>query len=739
MGQEFSKADARHQCAEAANDWNVQLRATNTSESKPVIQFAPLLGAQCKCRKSDKTGSARFTLQKQKGGDASGGGGFSLGPQWQRYSLPIVARHSYPAQGAELNFQLGQQAQTLEFGGLSVHNLGQGVSMQALAPLLRPAGEDYLDRVRADLKARGFTNFMSLVGEHEDQVLQTYSFDGGTRLVPVTGQPFKKAHVLDVKQKGANEWSIQLRGTNATPIKKGDVIFITFTARTLSSADEAKIGGGGFALSGLSGKDFSDRAGVTIPPEWQTFNFSMVAGHDYPANGTELNLKVGGMAQMLEVGGIGVFNMGQGIDRDKLPKTVVDYNYAGREANAAWRKAAQERIEKHRKGDLRVLVTDTAGKPIPGAQVQIAMKRHAFVFGVAEHARDLVAANPTEDQKKLQANVQKYFNTVTFANDLKMPPWTGEGWGKSQRHLFNREQTLNAIKWLHERGMGVRGHTLVWPSWGHTIPALKELENDPPALRKAVENHIRDIMTATKGQLIAWDVINEPYMNNDLMRVLGPGVMAEWFVLAKQIDPKPTLYINEAGAEQLGAAPRMDFLDKIKFLKEKGAPVEGIGLQSHFNINGINPPENLLKVLDQFAQFGLPIASTELDVDVPDPRDPEQQAVQADYLRDVLTVFFSHPQVTQIVQWGFFEKDALEKERRTLRQRLELAPVGKAYEDLVLKDWWTSASGKSNTRGEYSTRAFLGDYEITITAGGKTKTVKAQLPTGGQTLTVKLN
>jgi hypothetical protein len=91
------------------------------------------------------------------------------------------------------------------------------------------------------------------------------------------------------------------------------------------------------------------------------------------------------------------------------------------------------------------------------------------------------------------------------------------------------------------------------------------------------------------------------------------------------------------------------------------------------------------------------------------------------------------------VQWGFFEKTHWKKNAALFDKDWNLRPVGKAYEDLVLKDWWTSASGKSNTRGEYSTRAFLGDYEITITAGGKTKTVKAQLPTGGQTLTVKLN
>jgi hypothetical protein len=65
-------------------------------------------------------------------------------------------------------------------------------------------------------------------------------------------------------------------------------------------------------------------------------------------------------------------------------------------------------------------------------------------------------------------------------------------------------------------------------------------------------------------------------------------------------------------------------------------------------------------------------------------------------------------------------------------------PHGKAYEDLVLNQWMTKANGKANATGEFATRGFLGDYEITVTANGQTKTVKTQLPKAGQTLKVTL-
>jgi hypothetical protein len=65
-------------------------------------------------------------------------------------------------------------------------------------------------------------------------------------------------------------------------------------------------------------------------------------------------------------------------------------------------------------------------------------------------------------------------------------------------------------------------------------------------------------------------------------------------------------------------------------------------------------------------------------------------------------------------------------------------PHGKAYEDLVLNKWWTRATGKSNGKGEYSLRGFKGDYEITVTANGKTVTVPARVGDKASVVTVKV-
>lgn len=65
-----------------------------------------------------------------------------------------------------------------------------------------------------------------------------------------------------------------------------------------------------------------------------------------------------------------------------------------------------------------------------------------------------------------------------------------------------------------------------------------------------------------------------------------------------------------------------------------------------------------------------------------------------------------------------------------------LKPSGQAYADLVFKKWWTNAQGTTGAQGGYKVRGFQGDYEVTVSHNGKTKTIKATLPSEGRTLNV---
>ena len=108
-------------------------------------------------------------------------------------------------------------------------------------------------------------------------------------------------------------------------------------------------------------------------------------------------------------------------------------------------------------------------------------------------------------------------------------------------------------------------------------------------------------------------------------------------------------------------------------------------------------PEAVLKSLDQFATFGLPLEVTEFEVTLQDGKDPAQRQYQADYVRDYLTAVFSHPSVRAIILQDFWQPGAWQYEGASAFFNADWSanPHEKVYEDLVLHQWWTRASGKT--------------------------------------------
>ena len=65
----------------------------------------------------------------------------------------------------------------------------------------------------------------------------------------------------------------------------------------------------------------------------------------------------------------------------------------------------------------------------------------------------------------------------------------------------------------------------------------------------------------------------------------------------------------------------------VKGYQRDGVPVDGIGFQSHFYVGGV--PSTLQQNLQRFADLGLDVAITELDINLRGPATPallEQQA-----------------------------------------------------------------------------------------------------------------
>lgn len=540
--------------------------------------------------------------------------------------------------------------------------------------------------------------------------------------VSVSGQPFAKAWRAVVKEKAGGDYNVQLLSPLKATLKKGDVVLMTAYARMIDTADESGEGRFGLVLEQAKephGKVFAASFGVTR--EWQRFDVPATIDQDFSQTGGQFTIRLGAYVQTLEIGGVEVRTFPAGTDVKSLPKTKV--SYAGRELNAPWRKSAAERIEKIRKADLAVRVIDASGKPVPDARVEVKMTRHAFPFGSCYAPRMIVDAdNPTA--KKYRETFLANFNYGVDEFAQKWPHWV---------EPQSRQLALDSLKWMNDRDIPVRGHTMVWPAWKRLPPAIKELSGDPEKLRAAVRDHIASVGTTLKGKVVDWDVVNEPFANNDLLKILGEDVMAEWFKLAREADPTAVLYLNETSVP---TAPPHDerytvLYNRAARIKELGAPIGGVGMQAHFGQN-VQPPVQLLQIYDRFEKLGLPMRITELDIDVND------EQLQADYYRDFLTATFSHPNLNGVLIWGFWESAHWRPLAAMYRKDWSPRPIAGVWRDLVYKQWWTTADGKTSPAGTFATRGFLGDYDVTVTANGKTTTTKLSLPKDGATPTLTL-
>ena len=508
-----------------------------------------------------------------------------------------------------------------------------------------------------------------------------------------------------------NAWEFIARMPVDREVNKGETLLLRFHARTVYARTESGLG----VIQAFFEKDEQPHTKslnrqIEIGRQWKEYSIPFKVVESYDAEKSAVGVFLGFQEQIVEIGNFSLHFYGTEFDITTIPDTVPQYR--GQELDAPWRKAAEQRIEQIRKGNMQIKVVDANGHPIANAKAEIRMIRHAFGWGSAVVARRF--SQQDADNARYREIIEKYFNRVVFENDMKWYSWENER---------NRENVYRAVEWLQDHKIDIRGHCLLWPSWRNTPRYLRELENEPDKLREAIREHFRDEVTAMRGKIINWDVINEPYDNNDIIKILGNQEMVEWFKLAKESDPNAKLYLNDYGilsGEGLDLRHQNFMFDTLKYLVANGATIDGIGFQGHFGATATSP-ERLLDILDRFAEFELPITVTEHDIDTRDEK------LQAEFTRDFLTAMFSHPAVEAVLVWGFWERSHWRPNAAYYRADWSLKPAGQTWLDLVTKQWWSNFDEKTNVDGVVTVRGFLGDYEITVQSDGQSKTIETNV------------
>lgn len=269
--------------------------------------------------------------------------------------------------------------------------------------------------------------------------------------------------------------------------------------------------------------------------------------------------------------------------------------------------------------------------------------------------------------------LKKHFNSLTAGNELK--------WDATEpvEGKFDFTRADKIVQFAVDNDIAVRGHTLIWhsqtPNWvfydENGNLASKEL------LFARMKRHIDEVVGRYKGQIYAWDVVNEVIepgdqqpngLRNSLWyQIAGEEFIEKAFEYAHAADPDAKLFINDYNTH---IPDKRQFLyDLIKRLQDKGIPVDGVGHQTHI---GIEYPavQELDDMLQAFRDLGIEQQITELDMSIytDDSQSYETfplelQIKQANRYKAIFDVFKKHSdQITAVIFWG---KDDLNTWLRT--------------------------------------------------------------------------
>ena len=297
-----------------------------------------------------------------------------------------------------------------------------------------------------------------------------------------------------------------------------------------------------------------------------------------------------------------------------------------------------------------------------------------------------VAVNKTNVSDPAQMEIiKKQFNSVTAENAWK----PGEIHPKEGVWNFGLADSI--ANFCRENGIKMRGHCLCWHSqfadWMFTDKKGKPVKKE--VFYERLREHIHTVVNRYKDVVYAWDVVNEAIADDNMMfRSFRPGVkpspyrqsrhfefcgdefIAKAFEFAREADPTGVLIYNDYSTVDPGKRERI--YEMVKKMKEAGVPIDGIGMQGHYNI--YFPDEEALdKAITRFSEIVNTIHITELDLRTnmesggqlmfsrgeAKPQAGYIATLQEDQYNRIFKIFRKHKDVIKNVTfWNLSDKDS---------------------------------------------------------------------------------
>jgi hypothetical protein len=163
-----------------------------------------------------------------------------------------------------------------------------------------------------------------------------------------------------------------------------------------------------------------------------------------------------------------------------------------------------------------------------------------------------------------------------------------------------------------------------------------------------------------------------------------------------------------------GLDSRYDTLKQfLQEIDDAGVPFDGIGFQAHINSFPVGPT-TVYSILEDFNQsFGKDLKITEFDMIGVSPN------IHYEYVRDFLTIVFSHERVESFLCWGFWDGNHWLGDAPFYNLDWSIKPGGQAFLDLVFNEWWTNEVDTTSVSESAIFRPFKGKHKITVMYDGQ--------------------
>jgi endo-1,4-beta-xylanase len=284
----------------------------------------------------------------------------------------------------------------------------------------------------------------------------------------------------------------------------------------------------------------------------------------------------------------------------------------------------------------------------------------------ADHANVLIGAAVRPSQLPEQAyaaTLAREFNMVEPEDALK---WLTL---RPDKTTFDFRQGDEIVRFARADQMKVRGHCLVWgrynPVW------LTQGTFTEKQLSRLLHEHIARVMKHYRGEVSAWDVVNEALDENGNVRdsiwYNQPGIgfaeqrtayIEQAFRWAHKADPQALLFYNEAEGEGMNHKSDVIYA-MVKDFKRRGVPINGVGLQMHVPALDVDIPAIAANIA-RLTALGVQVHITELDVSLPlsssGQPDDKDLTRQSDVYRGIVRACLNSPGCTAIQTWGFTDK-----------------------------------------------------------------------------------